>query len=278
MNRLNRGGTFQTGYLDNMVEITGHSPARILVERVIHAFLSLIYYPAFDFYGSPAPIMSMITSVLFLVGLGLALWRLRKPEYLLLNGYFWGATVSIGVFATPPSADSYRMLMALPAAVIMASLGLAQILESFGLDAKNTRFAYTASISAVLASLLAFNLWTYYGEFAGKCLFTGDLAGRFASYLGREVDSVSSEQQVYLLSDTMFYYGNHPTAYFLSRSRSVVNFSEPLDQLNPVSGETILASPGRIDELAEWARTHPGGELHYRYDCDTIILLSYKVP
>ena len=278
ISRLNRGGTFQTGYLESMMEATGQSAAHILFDRVVHAFLSLIYYPSFDFYGSSAPMMSMITSMLFLVGLGLALWRIRQPEYLLLNGYFWGATVSIGIFALPPTADTYRMLMVLPAAVIMASLGLDQILDLLGLGTKSSRVAYVVSVSAILASLLAFNLWTYYGEFAGKCLFTGDLPGRFASYLGREVNNVGSDLQVYLLSDDIYYYGNHPSAYFLSQSREITNFPDSIDQLSPVFGETIIASPNRIQELAAWAHAHPGGDLHYRYDCDTTILLVYTVP
>ncbi|MBK8780784.1 MAG: glycosyltransferase family 39 protein [Anaerolineales bacterium] len=278
MYRLDRGGTFQTGYLTNVMEATGQNAAQVLTERVVHAFLSLTYYPAQDFYGSTAPMMSMITSVLFLVGLGLALWRIRRPEYLLLNGYFWGATISIGVFAIPPSADSYRMLMALPAAVIMASLGLDQILELLELDVKTARVAYTISVSTILASLLAFNLWTYYGEFAGKCLFTGDLPGRFASYLGREAIGVENEMQVYLLSDETYYYGNHPSAFFLSNSRSINNSPDSIDQIDIVSGETIIAPPSRITELEEWVHAHPGGELHYQYDCETTILLSYRLP
>ncbi|MFN8383784.1 MAG: glycosyltransferase family 39 protein [Anaerolineales bacterium] len=278
MFRLNRGGTFQTGYLNNVMDATGQSVTQILIERVAHAFLSLIYYPALDFYGSSAPMMSVVTSALFLVGLGLALWRVRKPEYLLLNGYFWGATIAVGIFAVPPSADSYRMLMAMPAAVIMASLGLDHILSLLKLDPKTTRVAYTVSVSAILASLITFNLWTYYGEFAGQCLFTGDVVSRFASYLGREVANTESELQVYLLSDDAYYYGNHPSAFFLSHSRSIINFADPIEQLNPVSGETIIAPPSRIEELKIWARSHPGGDLHYRYDCDDTILLAYRVP
>ena len=101
LNRLTQAGTFQSGYLDMVMASTGQSAVQILFGRVVNAFLSLIYYPALDFYGSPAPMMSMISSVMFLTGMGLALWRLRDPAFLLLNGYFWGATVSIGVFATP---------------------------------------------------------------------------------------------------------------------------------------------------------------------------------
>lgn len=278
LNRLTQAGTFQSGYLDMVMASTGQSAVQVLFGRVVNAFLSLIYYPALDFYGSPAPMMSMISSVMFLTGMGLALWRLRDPAFLLLNGYFWGATVSIGVFATPPSADSYRMLMALPAAIIMASLGLDMVMELIGLGWKNMRTAYTFAVSSVLVSLLIFNLWTYYADFAGQCRFAENIVGRFASYLGRQVSEIESEQRIYLLSDNEFRHGTHASAYFLSRSRPVINFPDPVDTLTPISGETIIAPPSRIEELEAWADANPGGSLHYEYDCDTNILLMYRVP
>lgn len=166
------------------MQITGQSVVEILFGRVTHAFLSLIYYPAFDFYGSPAPMLSMISTVIFLAGLGIVLWRLKHPAYLLLNGYFWAATVAIGIFAIPPSADSYRMLMALPAAMIMAAIGLEEILEMLGITWENKRYAYTVSVCIVFVSLIVFNLWTYYFDFAGRCRFASNTEGRFASYFG----------------------------------------------------------------------------------------------
>ena len=215
---------------------------------------------------------------MFLAGVGIALWRIRNPSYLLLNGYFWGATFSIAMFAIPPAADSYRMLMALPAALIMASLGLDQILELLGLGSKTARNAYIFSVSAILTSLLAFNLWTYYGDFAGQCRFGGNLPGRFASYLGGYAKTIDNELSVYLLSDDLFFYGSHASTDFLSGRRKITNFPDLIDLLNPVSGETIIANPARIAELEVWARAHPGGQLHYRYDCDNTILLAYQVP
>lgn len=277
-NRLNKDGTFQSGWLDATMQATGQSAVEILTGRVVHVFLSLIYFPAKDFYGSPAPMLSMISTVMFLAGLGVVFWRLRNPGYLMLNGYFWAATVSIGLFALPPSADSYRMLMALPAAMIMASVGLEYILNMFGLEWESRRAAYTFSVSAVLLSLLIFNLWTYYADFAGRCKFAENVAGRFASYLGKELAAIDSEQQVYLLSDAEYIHGTHPSTYFLSRSRIVVNFPDPVDSLDTISGETIIAPPSRIEELEAWARAHPGGDLHYKYDCDNTIMLTYQVP
>jgi hypothetical protein len=278
LNRLGSSGTFQTGWLQSTMQATGQSAVEALSARVLHAFLALIYYPAYDFYGSPTPMMSMISSALLLTGLGIILWRIRNPSYLLLNGYFWGATVAVGLFALPPSADSYRMLMALPAAVIIAALGLDQILEIINLGWNQARAAYTFTVAALLTSLLFFNLWTYYAEFAGQCRFASDSPGRFASYLGSELQEIDNENQVYLLSDEVYFHGSHPSTLFLSRNRSVVNIPDPVEGLTPVSGETVIASPQRITELEAWARANPGGTLHYASDCGTIILLSYRVP
>ncbi len=277
-NRMGQNGTIQSGWLELTMQSTGQSAFEVLSGRFIHAFLSLIYYPAIDFYGSSSPMLSMISSSMFLVGLAVALWKIRNPAYLLLNGYFWGATFSVGVFAIPPGADSYRMLMALPPAIFMAALGLDQILELLGFGWKNNRNAYTLSTSAILISLFIFNMWTYYGDFAGKCRFGGNLVGRFASYLGSYAGAVENELPIYLLSDDLYFYGSHASTDFLSQGRAIINFPDPLETLNPVKGETIIANPDRIPELEEWARAHPGGDLHFRYDCENTILLAYTVP
>ena len=278
LNRMAQNGTFQSGWLELTMQSTGQSVIEILFGRFVHAFLSLTYYPALDFYGSSSPMMSMISSTMFLAGLLVALWRIRNPAYLLLNGYFWGATFSVGIFAIPPSADSYRMLMALPSALVMAALGLDQVLELLGFGWKTSRNAYILSSSAVLVSLLIFNMWTYYGDFAGKCRFGGNLVGRFASYLGSYARVVDNELPIYLLSDGIYFYGSHASTDYLSERRAITNFPDPIDMLEPISGETIIANPERIPELEAWARLHPGGDLHYRYDCSNTILLAYQVP
>ncbi|MCB0119203.1 MAG: hypothetical protein KDD72_09250, partial [Anaerolineales bacterium] len=93
-----------------------------------------------------------------------------------------------------------------------------------------------------------------------------------------ELSGIDNELEVYLLSDDYFFHGSHASTLFLSHSRRVTNYRDPVDTLEPISGETIIAPPPRIPELEQWARAHPGGQLHYEYDCDTTILLSYRVP
>lgn len=278
MSRFNAEGTFSSGWLANEIVITGKSGATILFDRVVHAFLSLIYYPAFEFYGSYIPIISMVTAVLFIMGLVCILIRARSLKMLLLNGYFWGATAAVGLFAIPPSADSYRMLVALPAAIIIAAIGLDQILTRLGIGIKTRPFHYATITSVIMVSLFIFNIWAYFFDFIGQCRYGGDVQTRFASYVGKYAQKISRETNIYLLSNEIYRIGTHDSVNFLAGNRPITNVDDPMDDFEPVSGEIIIANPDRIGELRAWSRTHPGGELQYIFDCQKEIMLVYKVP
>jgi hypothetical protein len=277
-NRLNQDGTFQSSWLPQQMAETGQSVVQILAERVIHAFLTLIYYPSIDFYGSYVPMLSLVSATLFLLGLGAILLRVRDHGFLLLNGYFWAGTLAVGIFALPPTADSYRMLIVLPPAVLTAAIGLDKLLELLGLGWERSKNGYHIIIGALLFSLLVFNLSTYYVDFAGRCLYGGDPMTRFASYLGVYGRTLKSEANVYLLSDNIYRYGTHPSVDFLSQGRLFINFDEPIENLDAISGETIVATPDRAEELKRWVRLHPGGDIQEQFDCQNLILAAYKIP
>ncbi len=276
--RLGADGTFQSGWLAETMANTGQNALQVLGGRVLHAFLVLIYYPSIDFYGSSAPMLTLIAAALFLIGLGISLWRTRSRGFLLLNGYFWGITLATGIFAIPPSADSYRMLSALPAAIVLAAVGLDQVLELAGLGWKKSRLAYSVVTSVILVSLLTTNLWTYYVDFAGRCLYADNFQGRFASYLGSYARKTKPEDTIYLLSDDIYFYGSHASVDFLSNKRPIINVPAPADTLSAAAGEVIVANPNRFDELKAWAAAHPGGELKYVYDCTSLIMVVYQFP
>lgn len=278
MSRFSAEGTLSSGWLAQEIVITGKSAAAILIDRVAHAFLSLIYYPAFEFYGSYIPIISMVTAVLFIMGLAYILIRARSLKMLLLNGYFWGATVAVGLFAIPPSADSYRMLVALPAAIIMAAIGLDQIMTRLGVGMKARRFHFTTITAVIMVSLFIFNIWAYFFDFIGQCRYGGDTQTRFASYLGNYAQGIPRETDIYLLSNVTYQVGTHDSVNYLAGNRKITNIDDPIENFEPFSGEIIIANPDRIDELQAWARNHPGGELQLIYDCQREIMLIYKVP
>jgi hypothetical protein len=276
--RILQSGTFQTGWLAQTAASTGQSAAQVLAGRVVHAFLSLIYYPAWDFYGSSIPMLTLFSAVFFLAGLGIALLRVRRRGMLLLNGYFWAPTLAIGILSIPPSADSYRMLIVLPPALLLTAIAVDETLELIGAGWSRARSVYIFVTSGLLISLAMFNLWAYYGDFVGQCRYGGDLAGRFASYLGDYAQSAQQGSQVYLLSDDIFLYGSHASATFLSGGRKITNVPEPIEGWPGVAGDTVIASPNRMSELETWIHAHPGGKTDYVYDCGTLILLAYHLP
>lgn len=276
--RLNVDGTFQSGWLTTEVVRTGKTAVQILAERVTHTFLSLNYYPAIDFYGARIPNLDLVTATLFILGLGYALWRTRSPHYLLLNGYFWAITVAIGVFALPPTADSYRMLAVLPAAALLAAIGLEQIFTMAQADDPGRNTIRIGLLTFILVSVFTLNARAYFWDFASQCRHGGEQYTRFASYLGNYLRAVNRHATVYLLSNEVFYYGIHSSIDFLSGGRPVNNWPDPLTTLTPLPQTVVVAIPSRVTELQEWAAQYPGGQFREQYDCENLMLVAYELP
>lgn len=273
--RLNTDGTFQSGWLAEQIATTGRSAVSILAERVAHAWLSLNHYPAMDFYGAGIPALTWMTSTLFVLGMSYALWRTAEARFLLINGYFWAVTVAVGVFALPPTADSYRMLAALPAAFIMAGLALDQVLETVWHQQPWMRGVVATS---VVLGILVFNLRIYYSDFILNCRFDGAPSSRFASYVGNYLRDLPAGP-VYLLSDGDFRQGQHGAMEFLSGGRVVENLDAPVAEREFASGTVLLAPPTRTAELRAWVTTRFGeAPLAIETDCARPLLAAFAVP
>ncbi|HEY4720464.1 MAG TPA: glycosyltransferase family 39 protein [Anaerolineae bacterium] len=278
MGRLNADGTVQSGWLANEMARTGNGMVQIVLERVGHVLLSLNYYPAQEFYGATIPVLDIVTSTFFVIGLVYALWRTRDHRYLFINGYFWSIVVSIGLFSIPPDADSYRVLAALPAAIAFAAIGLDRVLNLLSLHDQRRRIASVGVPAFILLAILAINLKAYHFDFAERCRFGGGLVTRFASYLGNYLGTLDRETSVYLLSTEEIRYGTHLSVDFLSRGLPVTNIPGPAAGIRLDPDTVVIAGPTRMGELRDWTLDHPGGTLHYEFDCEQPMLLSYHLP
>jgi hypothetical protein len=276
--RLNQGGLFQGTWLSDEMARTGASQVQILFERVAHAFLSLNHYPATDFYGATIPMLSVITATLFALGLIYSLWRTRDYGYLLLNGWFWSIVVAIGLFTLPPGADPYRMLLAVPAAMIMAAIGLDLILKALAAPTRQPQLAQIGLAALILVAVTLYDTRAYYLDFLQQCRYGGDTPTRFASYLGKYLTTLDRETEVYLLSNADLRYGTHMSVDYLSKSLPVTNVDGPVTDIQPNIDTAIIAIAPRADELRDWTRNHPGGKLHQEFDCGKLMLLAYWLP
>jgi hypothetical protein len=161
---------------------------------------------------------------------------------------------------------------------LMAAIGFEAIMNVIGQTWESKRTTYVLATVLILLSLLVTNLWTYFGEFVGRCLYADNTAGRFASYMGGYAATVRPENSIFLLSNDIYKYGTHPSTDFLSGKHPITNVPDPVDTFTIKPSESIIASPDLIDELETWAAAHPGGLLKYTYDCSKVILVTYQIP
>jgi hypothetical protein len=68
------------------------------------------------------PIFDALTAVVFLLGLGLAIWQWRDPRYVLLLGWMLAGTLP--AMLAPPAASLTHTIYAQPAALMLVALGL----------------------------------------------------------------------------------------------------------------------------------------------------------
>lgn len=192
---------------------------------------------------------------------------------------FLGLTLAIGLFALPPSADSYRVLAILPAAFLLAAIALDEVLALLQINWQDKPRQYSLITGGLLASIIIFNILVYYFDFIGGCRYGIDNPQtRFESFVGNYLRTVPPEAEIYYLGDDYYFYGNNLTVDFLSNRRHVNNYADSLDTFTPFPSVVLIATPNRVEELIQWSYRHLQGKLHVEYDCNKQILVTYEIP
>lgn len=274
--RWAKEGSIQSGWLEGQTLSTGQSTVMVLIERFAHVFQAIFILPVQDFYWASAPVLDLVTGILFILGVFLALRRTRDPKILLLNGWFWSGVVAIAVFAIPPGADSYRLFMVLPAMCVMATLGWAHITSlAERLSHINRRMVVTWSVVLVLL-VAAINLKIYFVDFGRSCAYGGQsLATRRASLLGDYLRSQPGFDYVFLLNDE-FAAGIFPSLDYLSGSIPVTNIGAPFVPPGVQGSMLFIILPSRQGERTAVTQFAPDGRFTRVTDCGTLMFLAYQ--
>lgn len=276
--RWAKEGSVQSGWLMSEMANTGHPAWLILWNRLVHTFQSIFILPFQDFYWAPAAVLDLITALLFVVGAFLALRRTRDPKILLLNGWFWSGMVAVSLLAIPPTADSYRLFMVVPAMCVLAALGWAHITSLAERLAKvelRTLGVWTAVMVLLVAGA---NLKTYYIDFGRSCLYGGPApSSRMASLLGDYLRVQPAFDQVYLLGDNTFAAGIFPTTDYLSGSIPIINILEPFAPPDTHGSTLFVIVPSRVPERELIRQFAPDGTSTRVTDCGKLMFLVYRV-
>lgn len=221
------------------------------------------------FYIAEVPGLDMLTTVLFWLGLALALTRLfRLPEVTVL--LVFGLGLLFGGVLTIDAPNAPRLLIVMPAVALLAALVLwraHQLLSTYPQWAKALLLVGVFALTAML------NTRIYFADFE-RSLPIGNLG---VDSIAREIRSAGDADGIYLLGQPILY-ANYGTLQFLGGE--TVQDLAGLDDVASSPGTDLLfiALPSQDETLAAVKQRWPGGRsLTHRSDQEVPLFNTYRV-
>jgi len=261
--RTNQVGIFSSGWLENEVEITGLSAARIFADQVRKSVLGFNYTLDRVFWYMPQiPLLDWVSAALLLFGLVWSAARWRDPGSILLLLWFWSA-VFFGWILTENPPSSMRMIIVAPVLALLVAFGLeswSELARSIFGCGRRCRAAATVAVGAVIAIL---NLHFYFAVYTPKRIYgnpNAELATDLAGYLV-EHDDV---RPLYMVGAPWLYWEFGTTRFLAPRVRGIdvppPGESEDFE-FDVTHGARFVVIPERIDELETIQQANPGGSI-----------------
>lgn len=284
--RMSLDGTFASGWLEREADMTGKSEAMILLSLAGLALATFYRDPFLDFYGIGVPTFDVVSRVFWGIGLFLALIRTWNTRIVLLNGWFWGGLVALGIVTIPPSTYHYRLLVVFPVACIFVGMAIDWVIENIEqlllLKPQLNRYLEYGVILLFIVAVTPININTYFVNFLESCQFVGRNT-RQADMYGTYLYSVPNSAKIYVLPTDIFIYGTHRSVDYLSNRKKIENITTPLAELDHttlidpnVSSElVIVTTTEREAELKQFETWFPNGTYHELRQCDTAHVAIY---
>jgi 4-amino-4-deoxy-L-arabinose transferase-like glycosyltransferase len=273
--------------------------------QVVQGALAPIAYPAHLFYEARLPMLDTVWAALYVLGLALALRRVREWRYLVLVLTVLGAMALLALGNMVTTAV-YRTTVALPCYALLAALALVTLAEQ-GLGRLDPSGTWPAIVIAgTVATMGGYNAGYYFFDHLPNCRYmASDDATSAVSKASMYVAARAPDAVVVDVTQPAFFVGAYPNAEYLlgrktvtlgasdaplptePKGRSVV-FSVPegmsapkvLDAVGDARPVVFMVSPlveGQvtIDRLME---AEPGGQREELMRCGHVLMDVYVLP
>ncbi len=222
------------------------------------------------FYSAAVPAFDLVTSILFWLGLGLVLTRLRRFQEIAVLSWL-GLGLLFGGILTNDAPNAPRLLIVIPVVFLLGGILLQQAGRLLSLYPQTFKLL---ALGLILALTGFFNLKIYFDDFASNLPpnnFTSDS-------IAREIITAEPTDNVFLmgLPHLSVKYG---TIHFLAGDNAV-DLADPADipALNG-QGLLVIALPDQVDNLEAIEQRIPGGRLQSRVNQRNDPMYSiYHVP
>lgn len=278
--RLGQEGIFFNGWLTQRMIQTGQSQWDILINQFTRTIMVFIASPApGNFFNSPEPYLTGLGSILFLLGMAIALAHILETRYFMLLVWFWAVILFGGILTLNPPANT-RMLMTSPPLAILMALGTFKITEYLQ---KFRIFPERGAISIFLAAVLVIsyqNINFYMIKYRNNMYFE-NANGEFAMEVGLAANDIGGGYMIYILGSPRVF-SSFPTLTFLSPNDLHADLTaENLAtfHLRPDQKVAFFSIPENSALLDEVSRKFPGGNrgVIYRKPRPNEILFEYYI-
>lgn len=267
MERANSVGIFSNNWLADEAVRTGRTQYQLLGQQLWQSLLAFnATLDSSTSYNPGIPLFRFWLATFFSLGVGLAIARSRQlPNALLL---LWlGVTFIFGgaLLISPP--DSHRLLVALPAACLLAASFVVWLAEQLTVSFPAGKWArWQLSFLALLAFLLIIgDALFYFGTYRVEKRF-GDRNTEIAYEIATYLNSLDGEWTAYFYGPPTMYVG-FPTIPFLAtnfqENSNLFNVEDPnlpLQPLNPDSNLVFIYLPERVAEMSITQQSYPAGQ------------------
>ncbi len=222
------------------------------------------------FYSPSIPGFDWVTSILFWLGLGLALTRLRRPQEIAV--LIWvGLGLLFGGILTNDAPNAPRLLIVIPAVFLLGGILLQQAGRLLSLYPQKLK---VLALGLIVALTGFFNLKIYFHD------FVFDLPPRniTSDSIAREIKTAGPADDVFLLGQPHLSV-KYGTINFLAGGNAAdLAGSADIPAVNG-RGLLVIALPDQVENLEAIERRVPGGRLWTRVNQhNNPIYTMYHVP
>ncbi len=248
-------GILQGNWLVEEIARSGKNAAGIFTKQFAQGLLAFNYgIDHSNSYTPGVPILSFVSSVLLLLGLGLALVKLASFKNALLILAFFATTFITGVLLVD-APSSHRLLIALPVVCLLITSALLWLTEKVVETTQISSRFVAPTLLAIVLLLTISDVSFYFGRYRAEANY-GDRNTEVAHRISNYLNSLNGQWDGYLFGPPSMY-TNFPTfAYLIDGWQSeikLVDVTEGADlpQTNLSHNNVLLFLPERSNEIEQ---------------------------
>jgi len=267
MERASVLGIFQSGWLTQEAAASGRTVPALLGDQFWQAALAFNYsLDTSSSYNPGIPLLRFWPAVFFVLGIGVAVSRLRQLRQTVLLVWLGVTVIFAGALLVNPPA-SHRLLVAAPAIALLAAAGLSWAWRRLLAMAPALRRHDLALLALIALLATAGDAAFYFGAYRQQPQRFGDRNTEVAFEMGNYLQSLEGEWTAYFHGPPTMYV-DFPTISFLAStfrpSRNLYNIFDPQEPLpappQPDDNLIFIYLPERSSELTQTAERLPGGQ------------------